>query len=144
MWLSNAVFIDRNNRKDALETFSRAAKTMKDKRMSIFIFAEGTRSNTPQPTMLPFKKGAFHLAVQGQFPIIPIVMENYNSLYDGTSKRFEAGELVIRVLPPIPTVGYTSSSEDIAKLSDKVRSAMLANLEELAAKRQSTTQKRIE
>ena len=96
MWLSNAVFIDRNNRKDALQTFSKAAQTMKEKKMSIFIFAEGTRSNTPQPTMLPFKKGAFHLAVQGQFPIIPIVMENYNSLYDGTSKRFEAGELVIR------------------------------------------------
>lgn len=99
MWLSNAVFIDRNNRKDALATFSKAAQTMKDKKMSIFIFAEGTRSNTPQPTMLPFKKGAFHLAVQGQFPIIPIVMENYNSLYDGSRKRFEAGELVIRGAP---------------------------------------------
>ena len=41
MWLSNTVFIDRKNAKDARDTFSRAVKDMKDREMSIWIFAEG-------------------------------------------------------------------------------------------------------
>jgi len=135
MWLSNAVFVDRKNRQDAVKTFATAADTMKAKRMSIFIFAEGTRSNQAEPTMLPFKKGAFHLAVQGQFPIVPMVMENYHGIYAPEHKRFEGGEYTVRVLPPIPTVGFTSSSEDIATLSEKVRQAMVGALEDMHSKR---------
>ena len=61
--------------------------------------------------MLPFKKGAFHLAVQGQFPIVPIVMENYYDLYANKAKRFEAGELVIRGASSLlSTLLYSTSS----------------------------------
>lgn len=96
MWLSNAIFINRTNRADAMKTFQKAAKDMKELKMSIFIFAEGTRTNSPDIGMLPFKKGAFHLAVQGGFPIVPMVCENYYSLYASGIKRFEAGELVVK------------------------------------------------
>lgn len=96
MWLSNAIFINRTNRADAMKTFQKAAKDMKERKMSIFIFAEGTRTNSPDIGMLPFKKGAFHLAVQGGFPIVPMVCENYYSLYASGIKKFEAGELVVR------------------------------------------------
>lgn len=34
--------------------------------VSLWIFPEGTRSSGPEPGLLPFKKGAFHLAVQGE------------------------------------------------------------------------------
>lgn len=144
MSLSNAVFVDRKNRTDALATFARAAQFMKSNRMNIFIFAEGTRTNRSEPSMLPFKKGAFHLAVQGQFDIVPIVMENYHHLYDGRGKRFEKGELTIRVLPPVKTQGKTSSHEDIEKLVEEARSKMLATLEELHQKRHTAAKKRIE
>lgn len=96
MLLSQAVFIDRKNFQDAKKTFSDAAATMKANRMSIFIFAEGTRSNKSEISLLPFKKGAFHLAVQGGFPIVPMICENYYDLYASRLKRFEAGELVVR------------------------------------------------
>lgn len=46
------------------------------------------------------------------------------------------------VLPPISTVGITSSSEDITKLTDKTRLAMLEAIEDLGRKRQE--QNRIE
>ena len=55
MWLSNAVFVDRANRKSALEQFRKVGEIMKRKAVSLFIFAEGTRSATVQPTLLPFK-----------------------------------------------------------------------------------------
>lgn len=117
--------------------------------------------------MLPFKKGAFHLAVAAQLPIIPIVCENYAAAYSAKNKSFEGGDLIIRgkfrlpfpsptldslaregranaatnderktVLPPIPTIGITSSSEDITALVDKTRNAMLEAIEDLGRRRE--------
>lgn len=101
MWLSNSIFINRTNRADAVKTFAKAAKDMKARKMSIFIFAEGTRTNSADIGMLPFKKGAFHLAVQGGFPIVPMVCENYYRLYASGIRRFEAGELVVKGVLPL-------------------------------------------
>ena len=67
--------------------------------LSLFIFPEGTRSSSPVPSMLPFKKGPFHLAVAAQLPIVPIVCENYAPLYSSQRKYFESGDLVIKGKP---------------------------------------------
>jgi lysophosphatidate acyltransferase len=77
--LGNNVFVDRTSRTDALRTFANVAETMKRKGISLFVFAEGTRSASEKPTLLPFKKGAFHLAVQGQVPVVPVVSFPLNS-----------------------------------------------------------------
>ena len=92
--------------------------------------------------MLPFKKGAFHLAVQGQFPLVPIVMENYYPLYAGHARKFEAGTLTIRVLEPIETKGFTSSSEDIGKLSELARERMLDAIKDMSDQRQRNINRR--
>jgi 1-acyl-sn-glycerol-3-phosphate acyltransferase len=55
MSLSNAVFVDRANRKSALSTFGKVAQQMKQKGVSLFIFAEGTRHASKTPTILPLK-----------------------------------------------------------------------------------------
>ncbi|GAA5908877.1 hypothetical protein JCM6882_005472 [Rhodosporidiobolus microsporus] len=131
MTFSNAIFVNRTKRDDAIKMFAKVAEEMKRKSLSLFIFPEGTRSASPVPSMLPFKKGAFHLAVQAQVPIIPIVCENYAGVYSSKAKRFAGGEVVIRVLPPIQTTGITSTSEDINALVDRTRDAMLAAIEDL-------------
>ncbi|GAA6006813.1 hypothetical protein JCM10207_009104 [Rhodosporidiobolus poonsookiae] len=133
MTFSNAIFVARGkgSKDDAARMFEKVAGEMKKRELSLFIFPEGTRSASPVPSLLPFKKGAFHLAVQAQVPIVPIVCENYAGVYHAKAKRFNGGEIVIRVLPPIPTAGTTSSSEDIAALTDKTRTAMLSAIEDL-------------
>ena len=68
MVLSGTVFIDRVDRNQAMKAFEGAAREMKEHKQNVFIFPEGTRSYADQPTLLPFKKGAFHLAVQGEIP----------------------------------------------------------------------------
>lgn len=96
MTLSGAVFIDRADRTAAMKAFEGAAKIMKEKQQSVFMFPEGTRSYSAEPMLLPFKKGAFHFAVQAQVPILPTVSENYSRVLNVKAKRFNAGTVRIR------------------------------------------------
>ncbi len=72
--------------------------------LKLWIFPEGTRSSGDE--MLPFKKGAFHLAITSQLPVSPVVFSRYLHV-DHKQQRFETGEVIITVLPPISTEGMT-------------------------------------
>lgn len=96
MTLSRTVFIDRANRETAVKAFDGAAEEMRTHRQSVFIFPEGTRSYSDQPELLPFKKGAFHLAIKAGVPIVPIVAENYSHILSPRNMRFEAGTINVK------------------------------------------------
>ena len=95
MSLSGTVFIDRADRKSAVKAFDGAATTIREKRQSVFIFPEGTRSNAAEPMLLPFKKGAFHLAIQAKVPIIPVVAACYWGVLSPKEWRFRGGEIPV-------------------------------------------------
>ncbi|KAF9548578.1 1-acylglycerol-3-phosphate O-acyltransferase [Mortierella hygrophila] len=129
MKLSNAIFIDRKNHKKAIESTTQAIADMKKHNSGIWIFPEGTRSRLDKADLLPFKKGAFHLAIQAQLPILPIISEGYSHIYDSSKRSFPGGELEIRVLDPIPTTGLTA--DDVNDLMEKTRDLMLKHLKEM-------------
>lgn len=81
------------------------------------------------PALLPFKKGAFYLAVQAQIPIIPVVVSNTSNLFNFSTKTLKTGTIKARVLEPIPTVGLTSA--DVAALVLKVQNLMKENVDDL-------------
>ncbi|KAJ0417755.1 1-acyl-sn-glycerol-3-phosphate acyltransferase [Aspergillus carlsbadensis] len=126
MSLSQSVFIDRANRETAVKAFDSAAEEMQVHRQSVFIFPEGTRSYSDKPELLPFKKGAFHLAVKAGVPVVPVVVENYSHILSPKRYRFEAGSIRIRVLPPISTEGLTPA--DVDSLTKTTQESMLKNL----------------
>jgi lysophosphatidate acyltransferase len=95
MALSGTIFIDRSNRATAVKAFEGAAREMRTRRQSVFIFPEGTRSNADKPTMLPFKKGAFHLAMQAGVPIVPVVCANYSGVLSMKESRFRRGTIPV-------------------------------------------------
>lgn len=64
---------------------------MRQKRQSVFIFPEGTRSYAEGPEMGAFKKGAFHLAVKAGVDIVPVVAANYCGVLSVREQRFRAG-----------------------------------------------------
>ena len=101
MSLSGTVFIDRADRKSAVKAFDGAAKTIREKRQSVFIFPEGTRSNASEPMLLAFKKGAFHLAIQAKVPIVPVVAACYWGVLSPKEWRFRGGEI------PVVGMSYT-------------------------------------
>ncbi|KAF2438428.1 acyltransferase-domain-containing protein [Karstenula rhodostoma CBS 690.94] len=126
MALSKTVFIDRANRATARAAFDSAATTMHTQRQSVFIFPEGTRSYAEQPELLPFKKGAFHLAIQAGVPIVPMVVANYAHVLNVKKREFHPAVVDVSVLPPIPTKGMTA--ENVDALMKKTRDAMLDEL----------------
>jgi len=135
MSLSGAVFVDRGNNAQAVRSLQAAGDYMKKNETSLWLFPEGTRSMRENHDMLPFKKGAFHAAVQAGVPVIPIVCENYWRLY--RKGVFESGELKIRVLPPIPTAGLESN--DVSQLAIQTREKMVAALREISTPASSDT-----
>ncbi|KAL8894698.1 MAG: hypothetical protein Q9192_004112 [Flavoplaca navasiana] len=129
MALSGTVFIDRRNSQSARQAFSGAAAEMLTHRQSVFIFPEGTRSYARGPELGSFKKGAFHLAVQAQVDVVPVVCANYWGLLAAREWRFRSGCIPVRVLEPVSTKGL--GVEDVDALCTRVRERMLDALREI-------------
>ncbi|ORX50138.1 1-acylglycerol-3-phosphate O [Hesseltinella vesiculosa] len=132
MMLNNSVFLDRKNRQNAVNSAKQAADDIRKKNISIWLFPEGTRGHSSTVDLLPFKKGAFHMAVQARVPIVPVVIANYSQLYSTKDKRFLSGNVKIEVLPPVMTADLDDSSATIDKLTNQVRDAMLTSLKEIS------------
>ncbi|QSZ30053.1 hypothetical protein DSL72_004571 [Monilinia vaccinii-corymbosi] len=134
MSLSGTVFIDRGNAKDARQAMAGAATEIRDEKQSVYIFPEGTRSYAKEPTLLPFKKGAFHLAVQAGVPVVPIVVACYSDVLHVQSWRFRSGKIPVKVLKPIETKNLTSA--DVEDLTRDTRELMLKELVALASRKE--------
>jgi lysophosphatidate acyltransferase len=96
MSLSGTVFIDRTNPNNARSAMEGAAKEVTSKRQSVFMFPEGTRSYSKEPMLLPFKKGAFHLAVQAGVPIVPVAVANYSDVLYVKGFMFKSGVIPLK------------------------------------------------
>ncbi|KAI5781211.1 hypothetical protein EDC01DRAFT_632950 [Geopyxis carbonaria] len=127
MALSGTVFIDRANRKSAIAAFDSAVQEIRGNKQSVWIFPEGTRSYFNKPDLLPFKKGAFHLAVQAGVPIVPVVVQNYSHVLHLQKRTFEPGLIKAKVLEPISTEGMRM--EDVDGLVVRTREHMLRELQ---------------
>ncbi|VDP84118.1 unnamed protein product [Echinostoma caproni] len=126
-WFAKLIFIDRSKHKDAVSAMKKAAEEASRDKVSVYVFPEGTRSD--KDTLLPFKKGAFHLAIDCQFPIQPVVISSYKRFLDHENKRFDSATYYVQVLPQISTTGMTS--EDVDTLLKKTRDSMVCCYEEL-------------
>ncbi|KAF9226725.1 1-acylglycerol-3-phosphate O [Gyrodon lividus] len=130
MFMSGAIFIDRGNSTKAHKSLEAAGEEMKKEGISLMMYPEGTRHNDVVPALLPFKKGAFHLAVEAGLPVTPVVCENYWRVYH--KGVFGTGTIRVRVLPPIQTTGLTVA--DVSDLATRTRDQMLAALREISVK----------
>lgn len=91
---SKTIFLDRSNNKDSVAALKAASKRLLEQQASLLVFPEGTRSLTPQNDLLPFKKGAFHVAIEAGIPIVPVVFENQWNIY--RPKTFKSGTCTIQ------------------------------------------------
>ena len=120
------VFIDRDNRKAAFESYKVAAQDVRRGR-SVIICPEGTRGKDYH--LRPFKKGPFVLAIASGAPVIPTLIHGTREVMAKGSFRIKKGNVNIHLLEPVPTEGYTY--EDRTELMEKVWSRMATEMERL-------------
>lgn len=130
MRLAGDIPILRGFGPSAIEAIARCRETLAN-RVSVMIFPEGTRSTTAD--LLPFKDGAFRLAIDAGVPILPLVVHGTSTALRKHDWRFGRSTAVVRVLEPIETTGLTHA--DVPALKDRVRQQIIDTRTELAAGR---------
>ena len=96
------IFIDRQRRQSAFESYQKAAEKVKAG-MSAVVFGEGTRSRTGN--LLPFKKGPFVLAIAAQVPVVPVYCANTFGILPKGSIWIRPRPITLYFGEPIPTDG---------------------------------------
>lgn len=119
-----AIFIDRTNKKKALDSMKNAAEILK-KGTSVAIAPEGTRSGSK--TLGKFKKGAFHLAIKAGVPLVPIVIKNAYMAMPKGSKMFNPTHIEVVVLEPVDTSEW--KPKNIDTYVEEVRNLYLKELQ---------------
>ena len=123
MKATGTVFVDRASSVAGRAAVNKAGKKAKESKISLWIFPEGTRNHSHDGTMLPFKKGAFHVALDVGMPILPIIVSEYDFRNDSYK------HIHVRILPEIPTDGI--SKDHLDDLIAKTRTTMTEALREV-------------
>jgi 1-acyl-sn-glycerol-3-phosphate acyltransferase len=113
------IIIDRGNAEKALKSIHKARYKMKVKSVSMILFPEGTRSKNGQ--LQPFKRGAFHLASQVNYPIIPVTICDSDKLLPKGSLKINKGTINVFFSKPVITTNIDSRSDELelmAKVKD--------------------------
>lgn len=117
--------IDRSNPERAVKTMNEAVEKIHNG-LSVVVFAEGTRAMPGE--LLPFKKGAFHLAIAAGAKILPVAVHNSGRLMGKKQNYAEPGTITVDLLPPIATENLNAEN-DLGALRDRVRAVIAAKLE---------------
>ena len=124
MRMADVAFVDRSNTSQALAALAPAVERLRGG-ISLVLSPEGTR--TPTPRLAPFKKGAFHVAMQAGVPIVPIVIRNSGELMPRGTWVLRPGVVDVVVLPPVSVKGWEPST--MAPRIEEVRQQFIATLE---------------
>lgn len=126
MLIGPYVVIDRQNAEKAMKSIERARQLMEKRKLSIVIFAEGTRSKTGE--VQPFKRGAFYLASRVPFPVVPVSISGTDKILPKGKLKINPGEVKIHFDKPIPPPQNSNKVEEVA-LMNKVRDIIISNRE---------------
>ncbi|MFJ3485813.1 1-acylglycerol-3-phosphate O-acyltransferase [Pseudomonas sp. NPDC090202] len=129
-WLAGNVLIDRGNPLRARVSIARTTETLQHKDTSIWVFPEGTRNGGKG--LLPFKRGAFQMAIDAGVPILPVCISTYSR--DMRLNAWNSGQVMIRALPPISTEGLDQA--DINELASRCHAQMQACIDDMDARLQ--------
>jgi 1-acyl-sn-glycerol-3-phosphate acyltransferase len=123
MGFVNIIAIDRTNPERAKKSMDRAYEVMEEG-YSFGVFAEGTRAMPGE--LLPFKKGAFHLALQTGAPIVPVSIRNTDWMMGKRTGVAYPGTIEIVMGKPIETAGFNEA--DILSLLNRTRNVVAGEL----------------
>ena len=115
------VALDRSQRKSAIESV-RAAVAVLQSGQGMLVFPEGTRS--PDGRLLPFKRGAFHLAMEAAVPIVPITIVGSHDAWPKGSFSLKPVELVVHFHAPVDPRQFTTREQLLSAVRAAIHSAL--------------------
>ena len=124
MRLANFVPVDRDGRPESARESVQAASKVLALGINITTFPEGTRSRTGQ--MLPFKKGAFYLAMETGAPVVPISIWGSEQMMTKGSLRIKPGTAHLIFHTPLYPEHFATREE----LMEAARSSIASGLPE--------------
>lgn len=105
----DSIRVFRGDRDKVIKEYSKSLVNVKNNGVSVTLAAEGKRIENP-PQLLPFKSGPFILAIQGQIPVVPVVLENVYKVMPRKNMFMPFGPwhrpVGMKILKPISTKGY--------------------------------------
>ena len=110
MEMGGVVLIDRENAKSAIDAITPLVDVMRHEGKSVVLSPEGTR--TVSPKLAPFKKGAFHIAMQAGVPMIPVVIRNAGDVAPKGDFVYRPATVDVEVLPPVDTSDWSVETLD--------------------------------
>ncbi|MEX2262062.1 MAG: lysophospholipid acyltransferase family protein [Bryobacteraceae bacterium] len=110
---SGHLAVDRSDARAGLRSMSDAARTMRDKGISVLVFPEGSRTGGE---LKDFKEGAAYIALKAGLPVVPVALSGTHQILSPGRLLIRPGEVLLRVAEPISTLGMTL--KDRARLTE--------------------------
>lgn len=104
------ISVDRGDRASAIQSLEQAGRLVREDNSSVVIFPEGTRGDGKE--LLPFKKGAFMLALHTGVDIVPVAVLGTLRVLPKHAWRVRSGPIIIRFGEPISTASYEESARE--------------------------------
>ena len=102
--LTGQVFIKRQKSDEAIKTLVSTYERLQKNKLSVMVAPEGSRKH--EGIIGPFKKGAFRMAIDLKYPILPIYFDGNNRLSVGGSMLSKSGTVEAHIHPPIDTTNW--------------------------------------
>ena len=104
------ISVDRSNRVSAIQSLDEAGRLIREDGGSVILFAEGTRSRDGK--LLPFKKGAFMLALHTGIDIVPTAVCWTREILPKGGWRIRPGPIMVRFGEPVRTADFAVAERD--------------------------------
>ncbi|MGF1758548.1 1-acylglycerol-3-phosphate O-acyltransferase [Photobacterium sagamiensis] len=125
-WITGNILIDRENKSKARNTIQQVAEAIHKRNLSVWVYPEGTRSKGRG--LLPFKSGAFRMAIEAGVPIIPMCVSTTHNKID--LNRRDNGVIIAEMLAPIDVTNYDiQDARELANYCHKLMADKIAELD---------------
>ena len=108
--------VHQGRRQQAINSLARCPQAPRDG-AGLVVAPEGTVR--PHHVWGSSRRGPFHIAMQAQVPVVPIVLRNSGELMWRGDQLIKPGTVEVRVLPPVDTSSWTAG--DDGEHADEVR-----------------------
>lgn len=109
--LTGQVFIRREHSEKAVNTLKKNVDRIQKNNLSIMLAPEGSRKH--RGVIGPFKKGPFRMAMDLQYPIVPIYFEGNRELSTEDFLITKSGTCTAHIHPAIDTSDWSKEKLDI-------------------------------